>query len=456
MESLIRKFLDLSHKQKYNIHCVGDAMVDEYYEVKVDRISPEHPMPVMLCQNEVCRKPGGSANVAYQFKHTNTDVQLVTLYDPNAIKIFYKEGINPSYLGIEAALPIKRRFMQKGVQVAPRLDIEYPNCKLTDIEIDEYFQLIKNFINKNEKPDAVIFSDYNKGFFNSNKNFIELYPNSITIVDPKSHDLRKWKNCTIFKPNAKEAEDLSGYKDWKMQCHYFAEKLDCQAVIITNAGQGIKGWFAGDLFEYAPEYDKLDVQSVIGAGDCFAAFLALALCVGLDPIAAAKIAYHAGLTYVKQRLNRPIVLAELIHNKIVQPQDLKNRDFNLVFTNGCFDILHSGHIETLKFARSKGDKLVVAINSDESVSRLKGLDRPIVPLVHRLTNISNLNCVDYVVVFDEDTPLETIKKIRPNSLVKGSQYNIDDVIGGEYVDNIFLSPMIENFSTTRIINKNKN
>lgn len=454
MNELIRDFLDKVHKNKKNIHCIGDAMLDEYYEVKVKRISPEAPVPVMLCQNEMVSKPGGVANVAYQFKFTNTNVNLITLYDVDAVNIFYKEGLAPFYFSKEAKLPVKRRFVENGLQVGPRLDIEFDLCNLTKEEIQEHFNLCKQQIKKMSTPDAVILSDYNKGFFKSEKNYISLYPNSITIVDPKSESLDKWKNCTVFKPNAKEAFELSGYTDWRDQCDYFRKRLNCKAVVITNAGEGVCGTDEFDFFQYKYCSNSKDVQSVIGAGDCFAAFLALGLCHGFSVENSCKIAFHAGLVYVKQKMNRPIVLGELSQNKIIKPEDLTHRDFDLAFTNGCFDILHKGHLETLKFAKSKAKKLVVAVNSDQSIKRLKGSNRPVVPLEHRMEVLANLEFVDFVTSFDEDTPLNLIEKIKPDCLIKGGDYLADTVIGAKSVKQVFIAPLIDNFSSSNFV-KNK-
>jgi D-beta-D-heptose 7-phosphate kinase/D-beta-D-heptose 1-phosphate adenosyltransferase len=298
----------------------------------------------------------------------------------------------------------------------------------------------------------VILSDYNKGFFSSEKNFIDLYKDTITIVDPKSKNIKKWQNCTIFKPNKKEAFELSGLDDWKSQCEYFIEELNCEAVVITDSGNGIVGSYNGEFFEYRPPFN-IKAESVIGAGDCFAAFLALALAHGFNPIDSAKIAYHAGLVYVQQKENKPIVLADLIFDKIVKPQDLITRDFSLSFTNGCFDILHTGHLETLKFAKNKADKLIVAVNTDHSIKLLKGENRPIVPLVHRMNVLANLSMVDYVIPFDDETPIGIMEIIKPECLIKGADYQDKDVIGKEIVNEVYFAPLIENYSSTSIINR---
>jgi D-beta-D-heptose 7-phosphate kinase/D-beta-D-heptose 1-phosphate adenosyltransferase len=298
----------------------------------------------------------------------------------------------------------------------------------------------------------VIFSDYNKGFFGGTEGFHppSLYPNSKTIVDPKCGPIKKWKGCTVFKPNAKEAAELSGKTFWKEQAKFFQHELECEAVVITASGDRVSGVWKDQFFCYTPT-KRVDVTSSVGAGDCFCAFFAMCIGHGFGIPEAAEIAYNAGSVYVQHNMNRPVCPAELIEDSIVVPEDLKNRDFNLVFTNGCFDVLHKGHLETLKFAKSKGDKLVVAVNSDASVRRLKGDSRPVVPLEHRMAVLANLKCVDFVVSFDEDTPLQVIKKIKPDVLVKGGDYEKEKIIGADLVEEVFTAPMIEGLSSTSIL-----
>lgn len=451
MEALVRSFIDKVVDKEVIIHCIGDAIIDEYYQVEVNRISPENPVPVMLCKNQVVTKPGGAANVAYQFENTNADVKLISYGNNETKNVFSKESFEFVFCPSEAKLPIKKRFMQNNFQVAPRLDVEFPNYNLNSEQIHKNHQFIQNYVYSCRLPNVVIFSDYNKGFFNNEINYIKLYKNVITVVDPKGADLTKWKNCTVFKPNAKEAFELSGLKDWKEQCLFFKNLINCHSVVITDAGNGIKGIEGNDFFTYNFDSHCDLVNSVIGAGDCFAAFLALALAHNFSVQESSIIAYQAGLIYVRQKLNRPIVLAELILNKIVKPADLSKRDFKLAFTNGCFDILHKGHIETLKYAKSKADKLIVALNSDESIKKLKGPTRPVLPYEHRAKVLSSLEFVDFVVKFDEPTPIELIKIIKPEVLVKGGDYNSENVVGKEFVNEVCIAPFIENYSSSNFI-----
>jgi len=454
MEALINDYIKNVLSITTSIHCVGDAMIDEYYDVKISRISPEYPIPVMLCNNKFISKPGGVANVALQFKYLNAKVKLITFPDSHAYNIFKDnslELLSNDY--VEAKLPIKRRFLDNDIQVAPRLDIEFPNCGLHDIEQNLIHNINQKIINNIEKPNVAILSDYDKGFFN-NKNYINVYKklNVKTIVDPKIGNLDKWKYCSIFKPNKNEARILSGFEDWQKQAKYFYRYLKCEAVIITDAGNGIKGIYKNQFFEYNPQVET-NVKSVIGAGDCFASYLASAFALGYNPLDAAKIAYHAGLIYVTKSANSPVSLLELANTKLVNPELLRYRDFKLVFTNGCFDILHPGHIETLKFAKSKGDKLVLALNSDSSIKKIKGDSRPILNLSDRIKILSSIDCVDYIVSFEEETPFELINIICPDVLVKGGDYNHTNLVGSNLVNEVYFSEYVSGNSSTNLINK---
>ncbi len=457
MRELINEFLNRNRTKAINIFCVGDAMVDEYYDVKVNRISPEFPMPILLSENDVpiCR-PGGVANVAYQFKHFNVAVNLQCFQDRYAEKIKQKHGlynIGAYVLPIKnAKLPIKRRFLDNGIQIT-RQDIENSLCGLKPENIDKCILSLRDFIVKHQcNPDVVILSDYNKGFFSSeNINVLDIYRGMKTIVDPKKGPLSKWIGCTIFKPNFAEAEALSGKKEWQDQVRFFQSELKCESVVITHGGDKVVGIHNGELFCHKLDV-KVNVDSVVGAGDCFCAFLAMAVGQGFETPDAAKIAHFAGSFYVQHRMNKPVSPAELCINGLVNPEDLKKRDFKLVFTNGCFDVLHEGHMESLKFAKSKGDKLVVALNSDESVKRLKGENRPIVPLHHRLAVMSNIRHVDFVCSFDDDTPFQIVRQIRPDVIVKGSDYKKSEIVGAEIAKEVYLAPLIKGVSTTKLLN----
>lgn len=429
-------------------------MVDEYFKVKVNRISPEFPMPIMSSTRAVptCR-PGGAANVAYQFRHFNVDPTLFCFWDKHAVDIFRQHDILVDCAwGSPCCLPIKRRFLDGSVQIT-RHDIEMELCGYGHQELVTNLARFEDAILGRPKPDIAILSDYNKGFFsdvNMTARFMEYYRDVITIVDPKLGPVVKWSDCTIFKPNAKEAYELSGKTNWRDQSRFFQDTLGCKAVVITFGGERVAGIWEDELFEYRP-VRPVHVESVIGAGDCFAAFFAMAVGHGFTIAEAAEIAWNAGAVYVQANMNRPIIPAEVSWDGIVAPEELASRDFSLVFTNGCFDLLHDGHLNTLRFAKSKGDKLVVALNSDESIKRLKGEGRPIKPLDQRMAVMAALEMVDFVVSFDEDTPYEVIKKIRPDVLVKGGDWQSGTIVGADIVPEVYRAPVLEGLSTTRFV-----
>ena len=454
-EELIKEFLKRDQEKALNIHCVGDAMVDEYYEVSVNRISPEFPMPIMHSSHDfpTC-KPGGVANVAHQFKHFHVCPTLICLPDPVANSVFAQNCIYyyQGTLDINCKLPVKKRFLADGIQVT-RHDIESPLCGLKQETINCFIKSLSEAICDHKiRPDIAILSDYNKGFFSSEEtNMLDSYRDVTTIVDPKKGPLNKWKGCTVFKPNAAEAEALTGRKAWKEQVKHIQNELECQSVVITYHGEKVVGIDKNEFFFHKMD-NKVNVDSVVGAGDCFCAFLAMAIGRGFSVSEAAEIAYQAGSIYVQHRMNRPVCPAELVSGGIVQPHDLVKRDFKLVFTNGCFDVLHAGHIQTLKYAKSKGDKLVVALNSDASIKRLKGDSRPIVPLEHRMAVVSSFDFVDFVVSFDDDNPYQLIKTIAPDVLVKGGQYELGNIVGSDIVPEVHRAPMIDGISSTTILN----
>lgn len=452
-QTTIQKFLKKNRETKKKIALIGDAMVDEYHAVSVNRISPEFPMPIMWSpKNSPIRRPGGVANVACQFRHFNVDAKLFTFSDPLLDQVLEEHSLSNDGLNIDGLVPVKSRFLDGEVQVV-RWDCEDSNYGMPYKDICDLQRELKTIIRRSTKDtDVVILSDYNKGFFDEG-DWTGLFQNSFTIVDPKDNPLERWMCCDVFKPNYNEAVSLTGgITDWKDQVRYFESVMHCNSVVITFGDKGVKGKWDGSFFEYYP-CDSVKAASVVGAGDCFCAGLAMAVSHGFSGLDAVEIAYKMGAKYVQRGLNRPIVPAELVCDKIVEPEDLANRDFKLSFTNGCFDILHEGHLETLKFSKSKGDKLVVALNSDESVRRLKGESRPIKDLRQRMKLMAAFEFVDFVISFDEDTPQEVMEKIKPDVLVKGSQYELKNIIGADDVPEVYRAPMVEGLSTTLLIGK---
>jgi D-beta-D-heptose 7-phosphate kinase / D-beta-D-heptose 1-phosphate adenosyltransferase len=443
---------------------VGDCMLDEYYAVKVTRISPESPnIPVMLSGSDEhdAVRPGGAANVCYQLRHFNCHCDLLGFADEEALAHFSQAGLNVGHCITlpSSYIPRKRRFFDGDSQVGGRWDIEQPNYGLhPDILVMKRAELYAtlNDLFHSSQYDAVVFSDYAKGVFADKDMCHSDWVYSIpVIVDPKKGPLEKWRGCSVIKPNYNEACVLTGKTDPKEQTLYIKNIVGCNSVVITHNGFGAYILDNGEFKHYAP-LTKRNANSTIGAGDAFGAVLALCLAHKMSIMDATEVAYEAGAIYVQQKHNQPVTPWELQkQSKFVTPEELKNRHFKLVFTNGCFDIMHSGHLDTLKFAKSKGDRLVVAVNSDESVSRLKGPKRPVVGLEERKRMLAALECVDFVLAFNEDTPLNLIQEIRPNVIVKGGDYNKpEDVVGHEFAE-VVIAPFVEDHSTTNIIEKIK-
>ncbi|RTK93301.1 MAG: bifunctional heptose 7-phosphate kinase/heptose 1-phosphate adenyltransferase [Neisseriaceae bacterium] len=440
---------------------IGDAMIDEYFNVSIKKISPEFPIPVMHSDHEVpLSLPGGAANVAYQFKNFNVKPYLISFIDDDFFRCFSK-NLNLSFskniqIDSNLKIPRKKRFYNEDFPTY-RWDVEAKNYGM---EVDKLEKSCESLLQnaKRQNFDITIFSDYNKGIFYKNDQLINdiIKKSKVSIVDSKVGDLKKWKGCSVFKPNLQEALSLSGCSDVKEAGRYLRRELECQAVVITKSGDGVSIFTEEEEFEIIPERKSL-AESVIGAGDCFTAFLAMCLGRGLDIKFASNIAWKAGSIYVKSKHNKPISRVDLLNGKIIEKgyEDFflnrENRDFKLSFSNGCFDLLHVGHIASLEFAKSKSDKLVVAVNTDESVSRLKQ-GRPIIPLDQRMRLLAGLDCVDFVIQFDEDTPLNIIKKIQPDVLTKGQPYKKEEVIGFDIVPETYIGET-PNVYTSDIIKK---
>lgn len=444
MNELLQRMWDCRPR----IAVCGDAMVDEYYDVVADKVSPEFPIPVLRSNfGQPSRVvPGGAANVCAQFRNFNFEVSLFALTNER-IKWMGK-GINMDGCIFSRSVPVKKRYYSGGFPLC-RIDEEGKDYrlgsealrKLQDKILDNLFSC---------SYDVIVFSDYDKGIFSGLSDFVSRAEDAITIVDPKRGSLDRWRGCTIFKPNAKEALEITGLSEWEEQCDFLMEALGCQAVVITQGGDGVVGNVQGVPFEHRPNSPS-EARSVVGAGDCFVAFLAMCMSHSIDIRRAVAIAFEACTLYVQEPYNSPIYPYQIEPSKSVDPRNLVVRDFSLAFSNGCFDIIHPGHVELLKFARSKADRLAVALNSDDSVRR-QGKSHPLInDLAYRKSMVAALGCVDFVLEFDEDTPYELIKKVKPDVLVKGSDW--PDPIGSDLVGEVHSFPIEGGYSTSGIIEK---
>lgn len=436
------------------IAIVGDSIVDEYFETSADKISPEFPVPILQLENSFPQisLPGGAANVCYQFLNFDKHVSYFGFVDLESLGVFddYFNTENCVLLNNFHKVPRKKRFYQNS----------FPLCRI-DVEIDNYglgsnLNYFQNKICNNLSKsifDIVIFSDYDKGIFNEFdiSNYFYCCKSSIKIVDPKKGPISKWRGCDIIKPNYKEAKDISGKSDWRKQADYFKKETGASCVLITQGGEGVVGIINNDYFEYRPD-KKTQPDSVVGAGDCFVSLLAIGISDGLNTKDAAEQAFYGSSLYVKNKHNKPIHPADLVKSKIIKnPEVLCNRDFTLCFTNGCFDFgLTPAHVDLLKYAKKQKEKLVVALNSDLSVRKLKGESRPFFNFEERSKILSGIEHVDYIVELEDPTPEKLLSIIKPDLIIKGGDYKLESVVGyGLFPVKIF--DFLDTYSTTEKI-----
>lgn len=461
-----------------NILVIGDIMLDRYYTCDVNRISPEAPIPV-LKYNNTKQVPGGAANVANNLALNGQNVDLLGVIGDDSegqalVSLLEGSGIRSEYVYKDGDRPTtcKTRFISKGQQIF-RFDKEITKNISKELEID-FCKAVEENIGRYA---LVIISDYLKGLLTPDltQAIISICnENSIpVIIDPKDSNPEKYCGCTLIKPNRKELEAFAGGAaiDADLipaQAQKIKDKLNCNYLLLTL---GSKGMIFIDEQSNIMKIDSeaQEIYDVTGAGDTVLAYLAMGFKGNIIDFDAVKLANRAAGIKVGK------FGTAVVRKEEIEPQDLQNKKIisvdrievlaktlreqkkKIVFTNGCFDILHSGHIQYLQETKKLGDVLILGLNSDLSIRRLKGEQRPILNQDERLTLISALQFVDYVVVFEEDTPMELLKKVKPHILAKGGDYEVESIVGYEFLKSyggrVVTLPFIEGKSTTNIISK---
>ncbi|MCV3440659.1 D-glycero-beta-D-manno-heptose-7-phosphate kinase [Campylobacter lari] len=451
--------LDFLSSKKPKILVVGDFMVDHYIWCDCTRISPEAPVMVMKSQKED-KRLGGAGNVYANLKSLGAEVFALGLVGDDESGRFLKENLNAKLLvEKDRKTPLKSRVLSHSQQVL-RLDDENDfDTKLEDEIIKEYKKIAKDY-------DAIILSDYAKGVLTSKvtKALIE-YANTLNLpilIDPKGSDFSKYQNATLLTPNKKEATLALGVEkidNLEKALKKLKDDLNLTYSIITLSEEGIA--LFDEKLHIIPA-KALEVYDVTGAGDSVIAMLAYALALKVDIAKACELANDAAAVVVAKVGSVSVSLEEIKNLKKASFEDkIKSKEElvkliqgqKVVFTNGCFDIMHYGHIKYLEKAKKLGDILVVGLNSDESVKRLKGNSRPINLEFQRACMLASMYFVDYVVIFDEDTPYELIEFLKPDVLVKGADYKGKEVVGSNLVKKVELIGFEDGFSTTNIINR---
>ncbi|EAH8152557.1 TPA: D-glycero-beta-D-manno-heptose-7-phosphate kinase [Campylobacter lari] len=451
--------LDFLSSKKPKILVVGDFMVDHYIWCDCTRISPEAPVMVMKSQKED-KRLGGAGNVYANLKSLGAEVFALGLVGDDESGKFLKENLNAKLLiEKDRKTPLKSRVLSHSQQVL-RLDDENNfDTKLEDEIIQEYKKIAKDY-------DAIILSDYAKGVLTSRvtKALID-HANTLNLpilIDPKGSDFSKYQNATLLTPNKKEAIQALGVEkidNLEKALKKLKDDLNLTYSIITLSEEGIA--LFDEKLHIIPA-KALEVYDVTGAGDSVIAMLAYALALKVDIIKACELANDAAAVVVAKVGSVSVSLEEIknlkkasFEDKIKSKEELVKliQNQKIVFTNGCFDIMHYGHIKYLEKAKKLGDILVVGLNSDESVKRLKGNSRPINLEFQRACMLASMYFVDYVVIFNEDTPYELIEFLKPDVLVKGADYKDKEVVGSNLVKKVELIDFEDGFSTTNIINR---
>ena len=464
--------------------CIGDIILDSYSHGDVSRISPEAPIPVLKINNNKYEVLGGCGNVARNICSAGSSCHLITIsgddHESSVLKKLLKETKKLTFNLVtdkDRCTTKKIRFVSDNQQIL-RVDREF-NDQINSRIAAKILNLFKNKI---DGFDVVVISDYGKGMLTDSllKSIIEISKKKKKkiIVDPKKHDFSPYKGATIITPNFKEllqAMDNDKIGDNKDNSKLviklskkLIKKLNFEAVITTRSSNGISIVHKEDKSLHLPSKAK-EVYDVSGAGDTVIAYIASGLANGRSLFNATEIANDAagvavgkfGTTVVNENdllnANENIKVSSL--DEITS--DLrKNYNKRIGFTNGCFDLIHQGHIFYLKEARKKCDFLVLGLNSDNSIRKIKGKDRPILNESERLEVLKNFNFIDRIIIFNEETPIKLIKKIKPNIIFKGDDYTLNEVVGSKEIKKwngkIILIKCVKGKSTSNIIRKIKN
>lgn len=454
-----------------NVLVIGDVMLDKYYFGSVRRISPEAPVPVVKV-NSTKLTLGGAGNVLSNISHLGAKGFLVSVCgkDENAVTLKSLLGdLNAECSFVERDLPTvtKLRVVGEKQQVV-RLDFE----EIVPVELSkEQCLLIQKQI---AKCKTIILSDYGKGFCTDEVcQFIISEAAKLghkVVIDPKGSDWSKYAGADIVTPNVNELSEAVGRQvlnvddDVCFSAREILRKYKIKSLLVTRSDKGMS-IVTDTTVEHIPTEAK-EVFDVSGAGDTVVAVLAACLGKGYTLEASAFIANKAAGIVVSKMGTAPIHINELndegrsqaatnLETILKVVAELKKKGKTVVFTNGCFDILHKGHVTYLREAKKLGDVLILGLNTDCSVKRLKGENRPINNEDDRAEVLCALESVDYVVKFSEDTPLELIKQINPDILVKGADYKVEDVVGREYAGKTILINFVDGYSTTSILERNK-
>ncbi len=479
--SEIEKFL--AGLEEVEALVVGDLMLDEYLWGKAERISPEAPVQVVDLVREDLRL-GGAGNVIENLIAIGCRVHVASALGDDGNGTCLRQLMERRGIGTEGIFTARGRVTCKKTRILAsnqqmlRIDRESREPISSDLEskLVEYLQY------KVPSCRVVLVSDYLKGVLTPGL-LAELMSISRragvpVIVDPKGTDFGKYRGATLLTPNRKEAQaasriEITDEESLVRAGRELRRSLDLEALVLTRSEEGMTVFLRDDREQHLATVAQ-EVFDVSGAGDTVLAFLGAGMARGMEVREAAMLANLAAGVVVGKVGTSAVTPREIMdavsrqspdgERKIVSRTALsfileteRQKNRKIVFTNGCFDLLHVGHVKYLQKARRLGDLLVLGVNSDASIRRLKGPLRPLIGEDERAHILAALDCVDFVVLFDEDTPLDLIRAVRPQVLVKGGDYRPEEVVGREFVEShggrLELIRFVDGKSTTGIIEK---
>lgn len=466
-------------RRSQNAGCLvfGDLMLDKYIYGNVGRISPEAPVPVVRIEREDA-VPGGAANVAGSIQTMGISTKVIGRIgnDENGRLLQKKlESAGVQFQGIvsdEVRTTTKTRVIGLNQQVV-RVDQE-DTFQMHRADMEKIWDIVQQEI---QRVDILVISDYQKGVCSDeiSSRIMKAAQESgkMVLVDSKVKDWTRYTGADLVTPNFKEFKEAIGVEcrntEGEIVNHALGlcQKYSLGGILITRSQYGMT-YVGKDGSFYTYDADAREVFDVSGAGDTVMAVIAAFLSAGIplrEAVYAANIAagiavskfgtYNVSAQELfsvwKQKENNTDLHTWTREEAVAFCGKCRSRGEKIVFTNGCFDILHRGHVEYLTKARSLGERLIVGVNTDRSVKKLKGEQRPVNKQDDRAFLLAALGCVDGVVLFDEDTPYQLIQALKPDVLVKGGDYKLEDIVGRELVDEVVIVPIVDGYSTTGLI-----
>ena len=459
---------------------VGDVMLDRYWHGMTSRISPEAPVPVVRV-DQAEERPGGAGNVALNIAALGAQVSLMGVTGEDEASDSLSRLLGAS--GVECLFE-----RLPGFATVTKLRVLSRHQQLIRLDFEDGFRgfdsdlMVEHYAGQLADTDVVVLSDYGKGALRPVRRLIQLAREARkpVLVDPKSRDFNVYRGATLITPNLTEFEAVAGHcrdeDELVQKGNAQLRALDLESLLVTRSEHGMTLLRAGQEALHLPARAR-EVYDVTGAGDTVIAVLAAALAAGQDMAQATALANLAAGVVVGKLGTASVTVPELRRalfedqgygargvltesQLLMAVEDARAHGETLVMTNGCFDILHAGHVAYLEQARRLGDRLIVAVNDDASVRRLKGAGRPVNPLDRRMAVLAGLAAVDWVAPFSEDTPERLICRVRPDFLVKGGDYRPEDVAGYQCVtDNggrVVVLDYQEGCSTSGIIDAIRN